>query len=161
MAIDELGQAGKDIPLPDDITNRIENARNNVTILDAETARLTKIVKVETDKIHALVAEKHELVTSIEKLKATLEQTTTDVANKKIELAGVENKVILATKTVSDLENSAAKSTADLTQRSAQLDARETAANEMETKLNDRHITLTASEALHSAKVEKLKKALE
>lgn len=161
MAIDNLSQGGKEIPLPEDVQARIENARNNITILDAEATRLKKLIVIETEQINALHAEKVSCETSIKKLNSQIEDCIGTLASKKTELSVAEESVKVAESKLEGVRSESSTITAQLTKRSAELDSREKAIKFQEEDVNDRNLVLLSKETDHEAKVAKLKAAIE
>ncbi len=85
------------VPLPDDIIKATENARNKITILEAEISRLTKlkgqvekeIISTNSEKqyieslIPSLEKQRDELVTTVEELEKKVEKANTELSNLK------------------------------------------------------------------------------
>jgi ribosome-binding protein aMBF1 (putative translation factor) len=59
--------------LPEDLKQHIENARNNLTLMEAELARLTKLSQQEKDTITSINAEKVDSQNQLDQVKKYLE----------------------------------------------------------------------------------------
>lgn len=159
--MNDLGQSTEDTSIPVGLQSRIDNARNNVTVLDAEATRLQKVVREETEVINKLAVDKHHLREEIEKLENRVTDTVTDLATKKTQQTLLNDEIDVARAKLLDITLESGVINAKQTAISAALDAREVAIKANEEDLNTRNIALTASEVRHNAKVEKLKAALD
>lgn len=161
MSIDTLGQAPVNTPLPDDINAAIENARNSVTIMEAEYTRLQKLTYTEKDSLQKVHEEKTFLSSKIEEIKKEIEILINNNASKKMELLTTTTELENAQKSLREAMENANKVTSIHIMKSASLDARESSVTAREEDLNTRHVNLIERETRHEAKVEKLKRAIE
>lgn len=161
MSIDNLGQTGPSIELPEDLKAHIENARNNVTTMEAEANRLQRLAQEAKDTVNQKHVEKNTLDKHIDTLTGSVEDLLTAGAMKKTELAMLEEKVAAAKKVLDDIRAESLSITDAHTHRSAELDRREIEVKKYEDNINIRIQALLKSETDHAAKVEKLKKAIE
>lgn len=161
MAIDTLNQGGKDVILPADVKARVENARNNVTVMEAETARLQKLAKEYTDKIAALRSEEAELDKKIGELNQKLDTLIDTIAHKQAHLKETEESLKFATGELRRVTDESQAISAEQTKRSAELDSRETSLKNYDEDVNARAVDLIEKESAFSAKVEKLKAVLQ
>ncbi len=161
MSIDTLGQSGKNIPLPEDIKAHLENAKNNVTLMQAEAERLQKLAAQATDVVNQKHIEKNTLETKIDKLTEDAETLIKSVADRKVDLTMLEQKAFSAQKVLEDTRNESLAIIAAHTGRSAELDKREEEVKAYEENINQRSQALLKKEGDHAARVEKLQKAIE
>lgn len=161
MSLDTLNQSTPQTPLPDDLQSRIENARNNITIMEAEYARLLKLSSDLDAKIKIQHAESKELEAQAEALTAKKEALVTDVTNLEVRASLVNDQVKIANVELlgvkSETEQLKLTNNASLTA----LNEREAEVKKHEEDINRREIELIAKENAHLQKVEKLKQALQ
>jgi hypothetical protein len=161
MSIDNLGQSGQNIELPEDLRGHIENARNNVTLMEAEHIRLQKLVQECKDIVNQKHIEKTTLETNSFKLRQDIEDLINTITAKTVELQKIEEKVESAKKVFEDIKTESGNLATTNTQKSAELDKREADIQKYEGDVNNRIQILIKGEADHAAKVEKLKRAIE
>ncbi len=161
MSIDNLGQSGPTVELPEDLKAHIENARNNVTTMEAEANRLQRLAQEAKDTVNQKHIEKTTLEKHVNKLTGDVEDLLTAGATKKAELAMLEEKAASAKKVLADIRAESLSIADAHTHRSAELDKRETEVKKYEENINIRIQALLKSETDHAAKVEKLRKAIE
>lgn len=153
--------APEGVKLPEDLQAHIENARNNVTILEAEYKRLTKLCFDEKEVINNVHAEKVNVEAQIETIKKLLEVATTEYANKKFGIIALETESATAQQKLNAINAEVENQRASLVKRNADVDAREVSAKAHEDNLNAREISLLEKETRHESKVERLKRVIE
>ena len=158
--IDTLNQTPQ-APLPDDIQSRIENAKNNITIMEAEYARLGKLSIELTAKINAQHAEVKSLEEVIASLSLKKESLITEVTDLGVKSAKVQSEIAERLAEVDSLrlekEELIKVQNASLTE----LNERESQVKVHEDNINQREIDLIAKENAHLQKVEKLRQAIQ
>lgn len=85
-----VSQPQNDIPLPADMQKALENARNNVTVLNVETGRLTRLVGTLEKTISGLSVRESELKLKIEQAEKKLEEVLKEVSNQEIRKSEIE-----------------------------------------------------------------------
>ena len=159
--LDTLNQTGPQLPLPDDLQSRIENAQNNITIMGAEFKRLTKLSQDLTNDInakHIVIKDLEESIDSLKIVDSTLNKAIQEKVNqngflghdidiKKSELAQIQEE----TKQLKEINEIAI----------AGINERETKLEEKEKEIAQRIADLLKKETAHSQKVERLLKAIE
>ena len=159
--LDTLNQTGPQLPLPDDLQSRIENAQNNITIMEAEFKRLTKLSQDLTNDInakHIVIKDLEESIDSLKIVDSTLNKAIQEKVNqngflgndidiKKSELAQIQEE----TKQLKEINEIAI----------AGINERETKLEEKEKEIAQRIADLLKKETAHSQKVERLLKAIE
>lgn len=147
-------------PLPDDLIARVENAKNNVTIMTAEYNRLLKLSSEMTVAVNNKHIEEKDLIDKVSALEIKKEDIIKVVEDETIELSKIQKeendlqeKIVMMN---TELEQYIAHSAA----RTSDLDAREKVVISNEKDIERRTTTLTEREKEHLSKVEQLKKAI-
>lgn len=159
--MDNLSQSGQNVVLPEHVQQAIENARNNVSVLEAESTRLQKLVKEMKDNVEAKHSERVHLEKNIEILKKDLDSIIETTAKRSVELNNIEARIKTASDSLTAMVEKIDRSNKDFVVKMASLDVRDAALKKSEEEINKRHLDLIAKETDHAAKVEKLKRALE
>lgn len=147
-------------PLPGDLQSRVENALNLVTSLEAEHARLYKLISSQKSDINTNHEEVKSLETRIARLKVEADQSgeeliahTSSVDTRKRELAELELKIAEAIKEKQIVADQIAQAERDLDFRKHSVEA-------LEGDVTERESILHAKEVAHEKKVAKLLEAL-
>lgn len=159
--IDTLNQSSNQEPLPSDLQARIDNAKNNLSVFEAESTRLQKLTVTETNKILALKEEEVFIKAKIDNLKDELNSVLNETADRTVFLVGLKESVSLETRKLSDIKDEVVKHESKIVSDKADLDKREESIKYQEQSVNERNLDLIKRETDHNAKVEKLKRAIE
>lgn len=147
-------------PLPGDLQARVENALNLVTSLEAEHARLEKMIGSQRQQINA----NHEEIKSCEGQLKTCHKsldgilTNIDAANDKLNTLNYAIKD--ANHELEEANRQKIEITNFVAQQKSDLDARVAKVTELENGLNERIKAHTENESAHQKKVERLLEAI-
>lgn len=161
MSIDNLNQSGATVPLPDDLQAQIENAKNSVSLMQAEYSRLQKLVLNEKDKLERIHDEKTNVDAKVFTVTNQIEELVKSLAQKQFDKIALDTEFENAKSNLAEATDKANTMTAVHTKKSAELDERETSIVAREENLNERLINLIQKETNHESKVDKLKRAME
>jgi len=149
-----------DLPLPDALQQRLDNAKNSVDILEIETSRLSRLLTDQKEQLSTIQGEKKNLESQIESSKVILNKLIEDITSKTLEHDTLQSLVKTGKNDLMDLQLKSRDIETGHTEKSRELDQREGAIKAFEESLNKRNIDLIAKETQHNQKVAKLEEAL-
>ena len=159
--LDTLNQSAPQTPLPDDIQARIENARNNITIMEAEFSRLQKLSLELESKIKTQHVEMKSCEESINSLRSVEKALMSDVANLEVNKGNLTDSIIKAKSELAQIQEETKQLKEINNIEIAGINERENALEEKEKDIVKRIVDLEKKEVAHSQKVERLLKAIE
>lgn len=155
-----INSSSPSIPLPEDIINATEAARNNVSILEAESGRFERLISSQKRELVSIEGQKADLLKQVDDLKASIEVLVEDLSTK-----NTERTTLLGD--ISEMEKELQDKRAEFALRSKELDERENDIDKAESKLQEgilRHtsdsIKLEEDKKAFNAKVDALNKVL-
>jgi len=160
MSMNNLGQSGKEIPLPEDLQARIENGQNTVTLLESESTRLQKLISAQQAELNKINEEKVSHERSLEKLSKELDSVIRQVADQKVIASSVDGAIKTAKALLEDIEKDIESKRASVVAEKASMDERDISLTRRENDIANRSRVLLEKEMAHEAKVAKLKEAI-
>ena len=156
-----LSSPEKSITLSDEETQAIEEAKNRVTLLDAESSRLMKLAKSTEKEIRALHTEKTILENELASLKETREALTIQINESKLRWEEQEK----ATRELFDKAENSRKAVEqanqDLKEREQKINIKEDELSQKEITLQEMHKELTARKTSLDKSVDMLINAIQ
>lgn len=148
-------------PLPGELQQRVENALNQVTMLQAEEARLTKLISQNTLIINNLHEEERACSSRIETLKSDIVDLEKDVEVSKEILNQLESQKTVTNNELAEVTTKLQVSANELSSTQARIDSVLKNHKDAEDDISNRLGKLQDKEIAHELKVERLKKAIE
>jgi chromosome segregation ATPase len=148
-------------PLPDEIAQAVTNARNNVSLLEAESQRLIKLAEGEKANLAKITEEKVSHETAIVSLKKDVEDGVNALATVRSQVVIAEGDLLNAKTSLKNINDEIEAKRASTVLKQQELDKREASVASLEASLNERQIELLKKEGDHELKVEKLRRAIE
>lgn len=147
-------------PLPGDLQARVENALNLVTSLEAEHARLEKMIGSQRSTINANHAEIKELEDKVKVGAETLNKLTLTLTDKADELNSLQYSIKDANHELEEATTQKVATISFVEEQKKDLATRITRVTELEAEIEKRLSDLHDKESKHQSKVEKLLEAL-
>jgi len=148
-------------PLPDEIAQAVTNARNNVSLLEAESQRLIKLTEGEKANLVKITEEKVSHETAIISLKKDVEAGVNALATVRSQIVIAEGDLLNAKTSLQNTNDEIEAKRASTVLKQQELDKREASVASLEAILNERQVELLKKEGDHELKVEKLRRAIE
>lgn len=156
-----LIQPESGIVLPEDVKQAVENARNNVTFLDAEAARLQKVAVLTKAEVNKGYEEKTNLEKKIGVLETTYTDIATKVSDKETEYDVLVKNLKMIKGEIETMSTMLGDVTRSIDAQKVEIKTKEADLQNQEDLLNKRAYILEQDIAEHKRKVERLKEAIE
>lgn len=146
--------------LPEELQQRIDNAKNSVDTLEVEANRLQKLLTSQKAELEVVNTEKKNAEDKIVLLKESLEKLIDENAKKTLESQNLDSLVKTSRNELTEIQLKARDvETANLG-KTRELDQREMTLKVHEDDVNKRNIDLIEKENRYTVKVAKLEEAL-
>jgi len=157
--MDNLNQSTPNIPLPEELQARIENAKNNLTLIEAEYSRLQKLVIDIDGQIKVKHIEFKELSDKIDEKNSILKSLNEEISDLESKKVSLTNSLVGITEQISTLESLSESYNSNFAKQKTELDNKEKELADRESLLIVKESDLTKRESEHLKKVEKIKLA--
>lgn len=147
-------------PLPGDLQARIENAQNQVTQLEAEESRLSRLINSKKGEYNSLHTEFKSKESLFSDLKKAFDHVNADFTKKTDELNRLNYAIKDANHELEEAKRQKIETVNEIAQKTKDLEIQIAQANANDEAIHARHLTLSEKEKAHEEKVNRLLEAL-